>query len=171
MAKGERSQMAEIRKVNLDEEVAKLLIDFSADWEGEGSCFGYRRNRIEDLQGRTIYLACSGSSVTGYLFGHPETAAQESCTIPKGSRCFEVEELFVTKEMRSGGIGRSLFEFMEHDQAGDCDYICLTTATRNARAILHFYLDEVGMTFWNARLFKKLDPDLPARGPEESQKQ
>jgi hypothetical protein len=33
----------------------------------------------------------------------------------------------------------------------------LSTATKNARAILHFYLDELGMEFWSARLFKSLE--------------
>jgi hypothetical protein len=32
----------------------------------------------------------------------------------------------------------------------------LTTATKNFRAILHFYIDELGMDFWSARLFKKI---------------
>ena len=30
------------------------------------------------------------------------------------------------------------------------------TATKNYRAILHFYIDELGMEFWSARLFKRL---------------
>lgn len=30
------------------------------------------------------------------------------------------------------------------------------SATRNWKAILHFYIEELGMEFWNARLFKKI---------------
>jgi nitroimidazol reductase NimA-like FMN-containing flavoprotein (pyridoxamine 5'-phosphate oxidase superfamily) len=40
--------------------------------------------------------------------------------------------------------------------SGEVDYLTLSTATRNWKAILHFYLDELGMDFWNARLFRKI---------------
>ena len=33
----------------------------------------------------------------------------------------------------------------------------VSTATRNWRMILHFYLEELDMDFWSARLFKKLE--------------
>jgi len=32
----------------------------------------------------------------------------------------------------------------------------LSTATKDYKRILHFYIDEMGMDFWTARLFKKL---------------
>ena len=42
----------------------------------------------------------------------------------------------------------------------EADFVLLSTATRNWRAILHFYIDELGMEFWSARLFKPLDKGL-----------
>ena len=36
-------------------------------------------------------------------------------------------------------------------------FLFLSTATNNWKAILHFYLDELDMDFWNARLFKRLN--------------
>jgi len=36
------------------------------------------------------------------------------------------------------------------------DYIFLSTATKDWRKIFHFYIEELGMEFWSARLFKKL---------------
>jgi hypothetical protein len=39
----------------------------------------------------------------------------------------------------------------------------LSTATKNFRAILHFYVDELDMNFWNARLFKKLKKGCESR--------
>jgi hypothetical protein len=35
-------------------------------------------------------------------------------------------------------------------------FIVLSTASKNSKAILHFYLDELGMQFWSARLFKRI---------------
>lgn len=73
------------------------------------------------------------------------------------SRFFEVEELYVKPELRSKGIGKQLFQYMEEKlKAENVELILLSTATKNYRAILHFYLDELGMEFWNARLFKRI---------------
>ena len=41
-------------------------------------------------------------------------------------------------------------------QAEGMGYLMLSTATKDCKRILHFYLDELGMDFWSARLFKKL---------------
>ena len=32
----------------------------------------------------------------------------------------------------------------------------LSTATKNWKAIMHFYIDEIDMNFWSARLYKHL---------------
>ena len=76
--------------------------------------------------------------------------------MPEGSRCFEVEELYVVPRFRSKGIGRALFAFAEDAVKDAADYMVLSTATKNWRAIFHFYLEELDMTFWSARLFKKI---------------
>ncbi len=34
--------------------------------------------------------------------------------------------------------------------------ITLSTATKDWKRVLHFYLDELGMEFWTAQLFKRL---------------
>ncbi len=34
--------------------------------------------------------------------------------------------------------------------------IFLSTAVKNYKSILHFYIDELGMEFWTARLYKKV---------------
>ena len=60
-------------------------------------------------------------------------------------------------QRRSGGIGRALFGFVENQlRAEGVGCMVLSTATKNHRAILHFYLDELDMEFWSARLFKRL---------------
>ena len=57
---------------------------------------------------------------------------------------------------RSEGIGKALFSFAEKAVRDTADYMVLSTATKNWRAILHFYLEELDMEFWNARLFKRI---------------
>ena len=60
---------------------------------------------------------------------------------------------------RSQGIGRALFSFAEKEVSPEAEYITLSTATKNWKAISHFYLDELGLEFWSARLFKKVTFD------------
>lgn len=141
----------------LSEALEKELILLSADWEAENSTWGYRTNKHEDLAGRRVFLAEEGGFLCGYLFGLRETSKEKTSFMPAGTVYFEIEELYVIPARRSQGIGRALFAFAEETMRREnLPFLMLSTATKNARAILHFYLDELDMSFWSARLFKKL---------------
>lgn len=146
-----------IREAELTPEVLAELIALSVDWEAERSCHGYRRNTAADIEGNRIFLLEGEGKILGYLFGHGERAEKDSSVMKAGTAFFEVEELYVRPELRSRGYGAALFRFAEEAVRGQADYMMLSTATKNWRAILHFYLDELGMDFWSARLFKKLE--------------
>ena len=143
-------------EAGLTPEVMDVLIAMSADWEAENSCHGYRTNEASDIEGRRIFLAKDGEETVGYLFGLTENAKKDSTVMPAGTPCFEVEELYVRPAYRSFGVGRRLFALAEETMRGDVDFLMVSTATKNWRAILHFYLEELGMDFWSARLFKKV---------------
>ena len=145
-----------IYETELTGEVLETLIAMSVDWEAEMSCYGYRANEKDDIEGNRIFLAEEDGEVIGYLFGAPFESKNMKAVMPEGSRCFEVEELYVVPRFRSNGIGRVLFAFAEDAVKDVADYMVLSTATKNWRAIFHFYLDELDMTFWSARLFKKI---------------
>ena len=133
------------------------LIRLSADWENENSCHGYRKNGPEDIDGNRIFTALDNGETVGYLFGHAEKAPQTTSVMPEGTACFEVEELYVRPEYRNMGIGHLLFSAAEEAVRDEVSYVTLSTATKNWKAVLHFYIDELGMEFWNARLFKKTE--------------
>ena len=145
-----------IRESALTEEVLARLIDLSKDWEAENSCYGYRANGREDIEGNRIFIAEVDGVIVGYLFGHMFRSEYASSIMPENSPCFEVEEAYVVPDRRSQGVGKALFEFASDAVQPKAEYIVLSTATKNWQAIFHFYLDELGMTFWNARLFKKI---------------
>ena len=147
------------REAELTPEVLDALIRLSGDWEAENSCCGYRKNGRADIEHNRVFLAEEGRQIVGYLFGHTERAENASSIMPDGTPFFEVEELYVTPARRNAGIGRRLFAHAETAVSGDAEYVMLSTATKNWRAILHFYIDELGMDFWSARLYKKLGPD------------
>jgi ribosomal protein S18 acetylase RimI-like enzyme len=145
-----------IREVQLDDEVLSLLISLSEDWTAEDSCYGYRPNDRSDIEGNRIFLAKEDDTIVGYLFGKVYKSEKMKSIMPEGTPYFEVEELYVIPERRSQGIGEKLFRFVEDAVKDEAEYMVLSTATKNWKAIFHFYLDELDMSFWSARLFKKI---------------
>ncbi len=149
--------MIEYREIQLTENVLQSLIAMSADWEKEDISYGYRGNGREDIEGNRIFAAYCGEEIVGYLFGQKRKAQNWKSIMPDGTEYLEVEELYVKPGFRSQGIGKRLFHLAEDAARKDSlKYLSLGTATKNYKAILHFYIDEVGMEFWSARLFKKL---------------
>lgn len=146
-----------IHEVDLKEEVLAKLISFSEDWAAENSCYGYRSNDKSDIEGNRIFSAEDNGDIVGYLFGKVCGSKQMKSIMPEGTPYFEVEELFVIPEKRSQGVGEKLFSFAEDTVKTEAEYMVLSTATKNWKAIFHFYIDELNMNFWSARLFKKIE--------------
>ena len=151
----EGREAMKLYEASLSDETAEILIALSRDWEAEGNCHGYRANDRSDLEGSRVFLAEEDGAVVGYLFGHSYRAKTGSSVMAQDTPCFEVEELYVVPARRSCGAGRALFRFAQAAVSPGADFITLSTATKNWRAILHFYIDELGLDFWDARLFLK----------------
>jgi len=146
-----------IYETHLNDTLIETLISMSADWETEDSTYGYRKNDRSDIEGNRIFLAEQDGKLLGYLFGQEAKSERATSIMVDGTPYFEVEELYVTPECRNQGVGRALFQFVEQElKAVGIEYMMLSTATKNYKKILHFYIDELGMDFWSARLFKKL---------------
>lgn len=145
-----------IKEVELSESVVVQLIKLSKEWEQENSCYGYCENTPDDLKGKRIFVATDGDLICGYLFGHNTIAGEDTSVYKKGTEYFEIDELFVRQQYRDRGIGKKLFRYAEKVVSSDVGIIKLVTATKDFRAILHFYADELGMDFWSACLFKKI---------------
>lgn len=140
--------------------VLEALKQMSADWAAENSCRGYYANDESDIRGNRIFLALEGDTPVGYLFGQVTRAERTSTVMEENTPYFEVEELYIAPGWRSRGVGGALFRYAESQVKQDAEYILLSTATENWKAILHFYIDEMGMDFWSARLFKKIGESL-----------
>lgn len=153
---GEIRMQVEFKMCELSDNDIKEVVNLSQEWESEDLTYGYQANNKGDLIGTDLFLAHSNNEVVGYLFGKLTVLDKEIVPLEKGTRCFEIEEIYVKKDYRSQGIGKALFEYAKNYYGGFADYITLSTATKNYRSILHFYIDKLDMTFWSAKLFKKI---------------
>lgn len=146
-----------IYEAKLNDELLEQLIGMSADWEGENSCHGYRKNERSDIEPNQIFLAVQEDEILGYLFGHAQQAERTNSVMAEKTPFFEMEELYTVPSHRSEGIGKALFRYAEQKaKAAGMEFVMLVTATKNYKSILHFYIDELGMDFWSASLFKRL---------------
>jgi len=134
----------------------KRLLELSLMWEKEDSCYGYRANTEDDLKDRYI-LAAYDDELIAYVFGKEEVQDKQTSVINKNMHYFEIEELYVHPSYRSRGIGKQLMENLEKElKKKGQKMMVLSTATKNWKAIMHFYIDEIDMNFWSARLYKHL---------------
>ena len=134
----------------------KRLLELSLMWEKEESCYGYRANTEDDFQDCYI-LAAYDDELIAYIFGKEEIQEKQTSVIDKNMHYFEIEELYVHPSYRSRGIGKQLMENLEKElKKKGQKMMVLSTATKKWKAIMHFYIDEIDMNFWSARLYKHL---------------
>ena len=134
----------------------KRILELSLMWEKEDSCYGYRANTEDDLKDRYI-LAAYDDELIAYVFGKEEVQDKQTSLIDKNMHYFEIEELYVHPSYRSRGIGKQLMESLEKElKKKGLRMMVLSTATKNWKTIMHFYIDEIDMNFWSARLYKCL---------------
>ena len=131
----------EIKKCELDDRNIKAVIALSKEWESEDLTYGYCANDKNDLIGNDLFLAYSDAQIIGYLFGKCSVLNEAITPIDKGSKCFDINEIYVKEKYRSQGIGKALFEYTENYHKQNVDYITLSTATKNYKSILYFYIE------------------------------
>lgn len=144
------------REARLTEDLISVLSELSEGWEAEKITPGYYANDREHIVKNRVFLAESEGIILGYLMGAAYIQQESRGCVPKDKSCFEIEELYVVPEYRGRGIGSSLFEFACGVIKADAEYITLNAASWDWKSLLHFYIEEMGMDFRSARLYKSL---------------
>ena len=147
--------MIEIREIELTEDAVRQLIALSQVWVDENISHGLVKNSREDLK-EPVFAALDGEEIVGYAFGHAYVKEKKTDSVPVGSRCFDVDELYVLPAYRSQGMGGRLFQAIEDYAKTQGDFLTLATSTKDYRRVLHFYAEQNGMDFHDAYLTKKL---------------
>lgn len=148
----------DIREINTENGDMTAFAALLEDWERENITHGLRANSPDDFAGMHVFGAYEQDRLIGYISTTSSRTDRPYSMVPEaGTPCWEIEELYIVPEMRSRGIGRTLYSHAEAAaKAEGAEFIFLSTATKDYKRILHFYIEELGMEFWNARLFKKL---------------
>lgn len=145
----------EIRKIDENNILIDTLIKLSVDWENEHNTEGYISNSKDTFKNTETYVALIDDEVIGYLYGYFRKSPVSNSVQKIDDRIFEIEELYIVPKYRDMGYGKELYKYVEEDIKDKVDLILLSTATKDYKRILHFYIDELDMTFWNARLYKR----------------
>lgn len=135
---------------------AAQLIALSQVWMEENCSYGMVKNEESDLR-EPLAVALDGGRIVGYIFGHFYEQNANTSWSKAGCPCFSVDELFVLPEYRGQGIGKALYRMLEDLVNGSCEYITLSTSTKNYQSIFKLYIEELGMCFHSAFLFKETE--------------
>ena len=140
----------------LDEDTVRQLIELSRLWVEEDCSYGMVVNEADDLRS-PVAVALDGEDIVGYCFGHAYIQEKKTSYIELGKNCFSIDELYVLPQYRGTGIGRELFRMIEREAKKTCAFLTLATSTKNYKAILKLYIEELGMNFHSAFLIKNLE--------------
>ena len=146
--------MIEYKKAILDDDTIRQLIELSTKWVEEDCSYGMVSNKKENIN-EPCFIALDEKKIVGYIFGHFYTKEDKTSYIEIGSKCFEVDELYVLPSYRSKGIGKKLFKMLEEFVINDADYITLSTSTKDYKRTLKFYVEANDMLYHSAYLIKK----------------
>ena len=147
--------MLEVRLAKETEynDVSKLSLQF----EQEGSCWGQVHDESDYYQNKHLYVAYCNKVMVGYAYGSYETKTRSSSFYNENDKIFYLEEIYVSKEYRSSGIGTKLYEALERDaKKENCTAIELICASKDKVKAINFYQNQLGLTMWSVQFIKQI---------------
>jgi ribosomal protein S18 acetylase RimI-like enzyme len=136
------------------EEIAQL----QQQWADEQITYGLVAGTPEQIAADLTpycYVLKDAQQIIGYLMAEVR-CDNEYCVFPSGAGFVEVNDLFIAKDYRSRGLGKTLLSQCETDaRQNGIQHMLLSSATKDAEAIRGFYISN-GYTIWTTQFFKSL---------------
>ena len=140
----------------MEDKDRQAVLALSRAWAEEDITSGYFADGEGELDGCRCWVAEADGNVVGYAAGQMETASRDSSIQRAGDQWFELEELYVDRSLRDGGLGGALLDHVEQALRGEgVKRLMLTGANRAQESLLQFYLRR-GMTLYSFRAFRDL---------------
>ena len=140
----------------MEDQDRPAVLALSRAWAEEDITYGYFANGENELDNYRCWVAEVDGRVAGYAAGQMETASRDSSIQRAGERWFELEELYVVRACRGGGLGGALLDHVEETLREEgVKRLMLTGANRDQESLLRFYLRR-GMTLYSFRAFRDL---------------
>ena len=140
----------------MEDKDRQAVLALSRAWAEEDITSGYFANGEGELDSCRCWVAEADGNVVGYAAGQMETASRDSSIQRAGDQWFELEELYVDRSLRDGGLGGALLDHVEQALRGEgVKRLMLTGANRAQESLLQFYLRR-GMTLYSFRAFRDL---------------
>lgn len=124
---------------------------------------GFKRKRENMGYDRNFYVLCKvkgerSEEFIGYAYGRTIVIEEDRPYAPKGTRLFELEEIYVFEEYQNKGHGKRIVNFaVQHEKKYDkAEFMTVVADSKRYKDILHFFIDECEMEFWSSLLTKKL---------------
>lgn len=129
----------------------------SDDLISENCLNGMTKDTIEYLSDYDIDLVLVDGEIIGYAYASVSDASKNVGFIKKGEKTYYIEEIYIKPCFRNKGYGKKIFKHMEKKAIElGCKSIQLNAVSKKYKELLHFYIDELDMQFWNAYLIKKI---------------
>lgn len=139
------------------EEDIPCVLELNRQFADSKICNGIVADTPQDLKAETVFVAENNGKICAYAYGHFEDANCNTDLLKKGDKTFMLEEIYVVPKMRSVGLGKALFEFVENfAKEGGAKTVQVYAVSKDYARLLKFYIDTLGFDFWSAWLIKKI---------------
>lgn len=150
----------EYKKIVVSNDYLNELYNLSKEWYLEKSCPSYSVNNPNYYLDKEIFIALLNNKIIGYSLGKIKELKSKTSYNCIGDKAFELDEMYVSKQYRNKGIGKSLFKFIENYYNNEIDVIKLIATSYEYEKLLKFYIEELGLDFNHALLVKRLKKSI-----------
>ena len=138
------------------EDIPKV-VQLSEIFAKENCCNGIVADDEKYFADKIVAVCKIENQVVGYICCEILIQQKDNSYSKKGDSYFEIDEIYVLKNFRNKGIGKKLFAFMQdYAVLSNCKTIRLNAVSKSYKQLLKLYINELGMTFHSAYLYKNI---------------